>query len=145
MTRARAAPAGVVAAGKTMYDKIVQDHIVDKQEDGTLLLYIDRHMVHEVTSPQAFEVRHLSLCRSLEKCPAAGSLLRAVATRDDPNLPLSCPRLLQGLRTAGREVRRPDCTLVTVDHNVPTLGPLLLRHRGELHQGDRLPHAGDGP
>ena len=82
VTRARAAPAGVVAAGKTMYDKIVQDHIVDKQEDGTLLLYIDRHMVHEVTSPQAFEVRHLSLCRSLEKCPAAGPLLRAVATRD---------------------------------------------------------------
>ena len=59
-TRARAAPAGVVAAGKTMYDKIVQDHVVDKQEDGTLLLYIDRHMVHEVTSPQAFEVRPLS-------------------------------------------------------------------------------------
>ena len=58
-TRARAAPAGVVAAGKTMYDKIVQDHVVDKQEDGTLLLYIDRHMVHEVTSPQAFEVRPL--------------------------------------------------------------------------------------
>ena len=58
-TRARAAAAGVVAAGKTMYDKIVQDHVVDKQEDGTLLLYIDRHMVHEVTSPQAFEVRPL--------------------------------------------------------------------------------------
>ena len=57
VTRARAAPAGVVAAGKTMYDKIVQDHIVDKQEDGTCLIYIDRHMVHEVTSPQAFEVR----------------------------------------------------------------------------------------
>ena len=38
-------------------------------------------------------------------------------TRISPSL---CPRLLQGLRTAGREVRRPDCTLVTVDHNVPT-------------------------
>ena len=69
-----------MAKGKTMYDKIVQDHVVDQQEDGTMLLYIDRHMVHEVTSPQAFE----------------------------------------GLRTAGRDVRRPDCTLVTVDHNVPT-------------------------
>ena len=55
--RARAAPAGIVAAGKTMYDKIMEDHIVDKQEDGTCLIYIDRHMVHEVTSPQAFEVR----------------------------------------------------------------------------------------
>jgi 3-isopropylmalate dehydratase len=63
-----------------MYDKILDDHMVDKQEDGTCLVYIDRHMVHEVTSPQAFE----------------------------------------GLRNAGRIVRRPDCTLVTVDHNVPT-------------------------
>ena len=80
VTRARAAPAGVVAKGETMYDKIVRDHVVDQQEDGTMLLFIDRHMVHEVTSPQAFE----------------------------------------GLRTAGRDVRRPDCTLVTVDHNVPT-------------------------
>mmetsp|Transcript_32545 Transcript_32545/g.80234 ORF Transcript_32545/g.80234 Transcript_32545/m.80234 type:complete len:781 (-) Transcript_32545:261-2603(-) len=79
-TRARKAPTGVVAAGKTMYDKIVADHVVDKQEDGTCLIYIDRHMVHEVTSPQAFE----------------------------------------GLRTANRIVRRADCTLVTVDHNVPT-------------------------
>ena len=57
VTRSKAAPAGVVAAGKTMYDKIMEDHIVDKQEDGTCLIYIDRHMVHEVTSPQAFEVR----------------------------------------------------------------------------------------
>ena len=62
-----------------MYDKILDDHVVDKQEDGTRLVYIDRHMVHEVTSPQAFEV---------------------------------FARLAV--------VRRPDCTLVTVDHNVPT-------------------------
>lgn len=40
---------------KTLYDKIFDDHIVDRQEDGTCLLYIDRHLVHEVTSPQAFE------------------------------------------------------------------------------------------
>jgi len=40
---------------KTLYDKIFDDHTVDKQEDGTCLLYIDRHLVHEVTSPQAFE------------------------------------------------------------------------------------------
>lgn len=38
-----------------MYDKIIEDHKVRAQEDGTLLLYIDRHMIHEVTSPQAFE------------------------------------------------------------------------------------------
>ncbi|KAI9254602.1 3-isopropylmalate dehydratase [Phascolomyces articulosus] len=66
--------------GRTLYDKVWDDHVVDKQEDGTCLIYIDRHLVHEVTSPQAFE----------------------------------------GLRNAGRKVRRPDCTLVTVDHNIPT-------------------------
>ncbi|KAJ6088795.1 3-isopropylmalate dehydratase [Penicillium sp. IBT 16267x] len=65
---------------RTLYDKVFADHIVNEQEDGTCLLYIDRHLVHEVTSPQAFE----------------------------------------GLKNAGRPVRRPDCTLVTVDHNIPT-------------------------
>ncbi|MBD8891650.1 3-isopropylmalate dehydratase large subunit [Roseibium litorale] len=40
---------------RTLYDKIWDDHVVDMQEDGTGLLYIDRHLVHEVTSPQAFE------------------------------------------------------------------------------------------
>lgn len=69
-----------VNAGLTMYDKIVRDHTVTTEENGTKLLFIDRHMVHEVTSPQAFEA----------------------------------------LRLAGRNVRRPDNTLATVDHNVPT-------------------------
>jgi len=64
---------------KTLYEKIWDSHLVD--DDGlSSLMYVDRHLVHEVTSPQAFE----------------------------------------GLRLAGRGVRRPDCTLVTVDHNVPT-------------------------
>ena len=40
---------------KTLYDKIFEDHIVDQQDDGTCVIYIDRHLVHEVTSPQAFE------------------------------------------------------------------------------------------
>ena len=40
---------------RTLYDKIFDDHVVDRQEDGTCLLYVDRHLVHEVTSPQAFE------------------------------------------------------------------------------------------
>ncbi|KAG1375631.1 hypothetical protein G6F60_002368 [Rhizopus arrhizus] len=65
---------------RTLYDKVWDDHVIDRQEDGTCLIYIDRHLVHEVTSPQAFE----------------------------------------GLRNAGRPVRRPDCTLATVDHNIPT-------------------------
>ena len=66
-------------AGRTLYDKIWDDHVVVDDGQSTLL-YVDRHLVHEVTSPQAFE----------------------------------------GLRLASRGVRRPDCTLVTVDHNVPT-------------------------
>ncbi|KAH8106166.1 aconitase family-domain-containing protein [Cristinia sonorae] len=70
-----------VSHPRTLYDKIWDDHAIDVQEDGLTLIYIDRHLVHEVTSPQAFE----------------------------------------GLRTAGRAVRRPDCTLATVDHNVPTV------------------------
>jgi len=44
---------------RTLYDKIWDDHVIDEQPDGTCLLYIDRHLVHEVTSPQAFEgLRH---------------------------------------------------------------------------------------
>lgn len=71
---------GAVRGPRTLYDKVFEDHIVNEQDDGTVLLYIDRHLVHEVTSPQAFE----------------------------------------GLKNAGRKVRRPDCTLATTDHNVPT-------------------------
>ena len=40
---------------QTLYDKLFESHLIDKQEDGTCLLFIDRHLVHEVTSPQAFE------------------------------------------------------------------------------------------
>ena len=44
-----------MAKPRTLYDKIWDDHLVDEQPDGTCLIYIDRHLVHEVTSPQAFE------------------------------------------------------------------------------------------
>ena len=66
---------------KTLYDKIWDEHIVSSNDDGTSIIYIDRHLVHEVTSPQAFE----------------------------------------SLRIAGRKVRRPEFTLATADHNVPTM------------------------
>src|SRR5690606_946301 len=69
-----------MARARTLFDKIWDSHVVETQEDGTCLIYIDRHLVHEVTSPQAFE----------------------------------------GLRVAGRKVRRPDATLAGADHNVPT-------------------------
>lgn len=68
--------------GKTLAEKVWADHVVTRGEDGAPdLLYIDLHLVHEVTSPQAFE----------------------------------------GLRLAGRTVRRPDLTIATEDHNTPTL------------------------
>jgi 3-isopropylmalate/(R)-2-methylmalate dehydratase large subunit len=65
---------------KTLVEKVWERHVVHRAEGEPDLLYVDLHMVHEVTSPQAFE----------------------------------------GLRLAGRRVRRPDLTLATMDHNVPT-------------------------
>jgi 3-isopropylmalate/(R)-2-methylmalate dehydratase large subunit len=64
---------------KTLYDKIFDDHVVDRQPDGTCLLYIDRHLVHEVTSPQAFE----GLRMSGRKVRAPGKTLAVV----DHNVP----------------------------------------------------------
>ena len=51
------------SAPKTLYDKIFDDHVVDRQPDGTCILYIDRHLVHEVTSPQAFEGLRMAAAR----------------------------------------------------------------------------------
>ena len=65
---------------KTMFEKIWDAHVVREEPGQPALLYIDLHLVHEVTSPQAFE----------------------------------------GLRLTGRKVRRPDLTVATMDHNVPT-------------------------
>ena len=65
---------------ETLLDKLWEPHVVKRGDGAPDLLYIDLHLVHEVTSPQAFE----------------------------------------GLRLAGRRVRRPDLTLATMDHNVPT-------------------------
>ena len=67
--------------GKTLAEKVWDDHVVRAADGEPDLLYIDLHLVHEVTSPQAFD----------------------------------------GLRLAGRPVRRPDLTLATEDHNIPTI------------------------
>ena len=69
-----------MTAPKSLFDKLWESHVVWQQESQPALIYIDLHLVHEVTSPQAFE----------------------------------------GLRLAGRKVRRTDLTFGTVDHNVPT-------------------------
>src|SRR5262252_5740273 len=65
---------------RTLFEKIWDAHVVRAAANEPALLYIDLHLVHEVTSPQAFD----------------------------------------GLRAAGRKVRRSDLTIATVDHNVPT-------------------------
>src|SRR5712672_2005649 len=49
-----------MAEPRTLHDKLWDDHLVDEQPDGTCLIYVDRHLVHEVTSPQAFEGLRLS-------------------------------------------------------------------------------------
>ncbi len=72
-------------APRTMFRKIWDAHVVDQTDDGNTLLYIDLQLVHEVTSPQAFE----------------------------------------GLRLAGRKVRRPNKTFAVQDHNVPTVDRTL--------------------
>ncbi|WP_283134171.1 3-isopropylmalate dehydratase large subunit [Rhizohabitans arisaemae] len=70
--------------GRTLAEKVWEQHVVRRAEGEPDLLYIDLHLVHEVTSPQAFD----------------------------------------GLRMAGRTVRRPDLTIATEDHNVPTVNIL---------------------
>ena len=71
---------------ETLFQKVWNRHVVSSTAEATLL-YIDRHLIHEVTSPQAFD----------------------------------------GLRLAGRRVRRPDLTFATLDHNVPTENQLKIR------------------
>src|SRR5271169_3885832 len=73
----------------TLYDKIWNSHVVNRQEDGTCLVYIDRHLVHEVTSPQAFE--GLRLAQRKVRRP---ELTLAVA---DHNVPTT-PDRAQGIR-----------------------------------------------
>jgi 3-isopropylmalate/(R)-2-methylmalate dehydratase large subunit len=68
--------------GKTLFEKVWETHVVREEPGEPALLYVDLHLVHEVTSPQAFD----------------------------------------GLRLAGRRVRRPDRSVATMDHNVPTDG-----------------------
>jgi len=77
---ARCKRAAMATKPRTLYEKIWDDHVVARRSDGTALIFIDRHLIHEVTTPQAFE----------------------------------------GLRAAGRRLRRPDLTLAVPDHNVPT-------------------------
>lgn len=78
-------------------------HAVVTSPDGTATMYIDRHLVHEVTSPQV----------STPLLPLLYSPLALTGGSRET-------QAFEGLRNAGRKVRRNDCTLATVDHNVPT-------------------------
>ena len=71
--------------GQTLFEKIWDAHIVVEKKNYPTLIYIDRHLIHEVTSPQAFD----------------------------------------GLHINNRRVRRPDLTIATMDHNVPTTNRTL--------------------
>ncbi|NCA83540.1 MAG: 3-isopropylmalate dehydratase large subunit, partial [Opitutae bacterium] len=82
----------------TLYDKVWSRHVVREEANGSALLYIDRQLVHEVTSPQAFD----------------------------------------GLRLAGRAVRRPKLNIATIDHNVPTVDPKNIMDRIAKAQIDML-------
>src|SRR5258706_6503518 len=84
---------------RTLYDKIWDDHLVDEQPDGTCLLYVDRHLVHEVTSPQAFEGLRLAG----RKVRAPEKTLAVV----DPNLPPTGPRHGIGKPESRAPVERP--------------------------------------
>jgi 3-isopropylmalate/(R)-2-methylmalate dehydratase large subunit len=97
-------PTSNICFMRTLFDKLWDAHIVRAPSDNPALLYIDLHLVHEVTSPQAFE----------------------------------------GLREAGRRVRRPDLTIATIDHNVPTTSralpiadPIALRQIETLRRNCR--------
>tara|TARA_Y100001936_G_scaffold42127_1_gene40815 strand:- start:915 stop:2336 length:1422 start_codon:yes stop_codon:yes gene_type:complete len=76
-------------SGKTLYDKIWESHLVNRREDGTALIYIDRHLIHEVTSPQAFEGLKMS-----GRAPWRSDANLAVP---DHNIPTTTDERRQGL------------------------------------------------
>ncbi|KAL8836823.1 MAG: hypothetical protein Q9176_006056 [Flavoplaca citrina] len=86
-----------VSKPRTLYEKILDDHIIAEREDGTVLLYIDRHLIHEVTSP-----------------------VRGPLTSTEQLTNQTTKQAFAGLESRGLSVRRPDLTLATSDHNVPT-------------------------
>ena len=107
---------------QTIFDKIWNNHLVEKQEDGTCLIYIDRHLVHEVTSPQAFE----GLRNSARKVRKPNYTF-AVA---DHNVPTSD-------RSKGIKNKESRIQVETLEKNCKdfgvTLFPLLDKRQGIVH------------
>ena len=106
-------------AGKTLYDKVWDAHVVHQQDDGTVLLYIDRHLVHEVTSPQAFEGLQLA-----GRKPWRTSSMLAVA---DHNVPTTN-------RAGGIEDPVSRLQIETLDANCETFGVTEFK-MNDLRQG----------
>jgi 3-isopropylmalate/(R)-2-methylmalate dehydratase large subunit len=98
-----------MASARTLYDKIWDDHVVDVQPDGTALLYIDRHLVHEVTSPQAFEGLRMTgrKLRAPEKTLAVVDHIVPTSNRvngiDDPEAAIQLAALAENARDFGVE------------------------------------------
>jgi 3-isopropylmalate/(R)-2-methylmalate dehydratase large subunit len=93
-----------MAQPRTLYDKIWNDHLVDEQPDGTCLLYVDRHLVHEVTSPQAFE----GLRNAGRKVRAPEKTLAVVdhnVPTTDRNLPNPDPESAEQIRTLAQNAK----------------------------------------
>jgi 3-isopropylmalate/(R)-2-methylmalate dehydratase large subunit len=93
-----------MAKPRTLYDKIWDDHLVDEQPDGTCLIYIDRHLVHEVTSPQAFE----GLRASGRKVHAPDKTLAVVdhnIPTSDRNLPNPDPESAEQIKVMGQNAK----------------------------------------
>jgi len=93
-----------MAKPRTLYDKIWDDHLVDEEPDGTCLIYVDRHLVHEVTSPQAFEGLRLSgrKVRAPEKTLA---VVDHNVPTTDRNLPNPDPESAEQIRTLAQNAK----------------------------------------
>jgi 3-isopropylmalate/(R)-2-methylmalate dehydratase large subunit len=93
-----------MAKPRTLYDKLWDDHLVDEQPDGTCLIYVDRHLVHEVTSPQAFEGLRLSgrEVRAPEKTLA---VVDHNVPTTDRNVPNPDPESAEQIRTLAQNAR----------------------------------------
>ncbi|KAI1816929.1 aconitate hydratase [Poronia punctata] len=128
-----------VKAPQTLYDKVLASHIVDEKPDGTILLYIDRHLVHEVTSPQAFE--------GLEKAGRKVRRTDCTLATTDHNVPTKSRKGIKDIATfVEEEDSRLQC--LTLEENVKKFGVTYFglgdKRQGIVHvigpeQGFTLP------
>ena len=99
-------------AGKTLYDKLWDQHLVKQRDDGTALIYIDRHLIHEVTSPQAFEGLRIA-----GRKPWRTS---ANIATPDHNVPTTTVERLEGIAGIADEISKIQ--IQTLDDNCDELG-----------------------